>query len=151
MFENIKIGQKLWSFELGDCKLVKIKDEQLIMDGGFKRCIYDKNGCLINTWGNNIHQTLFWSKPIFKIPEEPINYEEMFKKLKIKEFKSGEHNYYLSWNYINNCLCIKSNKEMQSLSEVYFEIKELEILTDNLYSKNVDKTQLFEAFNKVFR
>lgn len=71
-FSKCKIGDKLWSIQLGDCKIVHRdlpnQTYPISVEGNSRGCMYTKDGKFELT---DKHQSLFFSNPNIIAPPEP--------------------------------------------------------------------------------
>lgn len=68
-------GDKMWSFELGDCAVIYRGDDLIVCEGvdNPKHCGYRENGCRHATavFPGSEFPTLFWSKPMVSGGKNP--------------------------------------------------------------------------------
>lgn len=68
-FSKCKVGQELWSIEVGDCKFEKITNEGIFVSNNDNVIFqYNFNGTYLN-WAKN--QSLYFSNPNIIAPEKP--------------------------------------------------------------------------------
>lgn len=70
-FEDVRIGDKLWSIQLGDCEVIQISHSftyPIMVKSVYTEAIqeYTFDGCKTQT---DIHQSLFWSNPNFLLSQ----------------------------------------------------------------------------------
>lgn len=154
-FNDIKVGDRIWTFELGEKQVNKVKDDFFVIETSGYNWVYDKNGVLLYVSDNlNVSscysersQTAFWSKPMFELP---ISLEQELKKLVVKKFIPDEDNatIYISWN--NNTIHYTIDNDLEIMGAIYFYREEVEKLIDICKKNRVGALQFNKAFNKVF-
>lgn len=147
MFENAKVGDRVWDFVLGW--------------GTIEKMDYDNDPCIVAVKFDNAHfntymldgrtsddlmPTLFWNKIKFEIPEKPFQLKEfVYKNLKPKEFKYGCNNFYFKYSWVFHRLeCCNTMQE--EFGCLYFE--EIDSFTLNVLN---EKFVLMEKLSKTFK
>ena len=71
-FSGVKVGDKLWSVQLGECEVSLVDDDNTFYcenadDGSW----FNLNGKCISNDDHGHHQSLFWSRPEIIAPPRP--------------------------------------------------------------------------------
>lgn len=137
MFRNVKIGDKVWDFIFGEGVITEISDcEQYPLVVTFKddvRSTFSYDG----KFHLDYNQTLFWDRFEFTPPAKPFDLVDYLNKNLIKkEFKKGEDNFYLYYDYNCNVWDISKSIRFEEMT-VYFDCINIE---DRIIFNQVAKT-----------
>lgn len=151
MFRNAKVNDRAWDMLRGWGTITHIAPNEkcpihFVADvDSFSTFTFEgkRNSCDKNP-------TLFWKEIKFKIPKKPFDLENELRKLKIKEFKEFEENYYLIWDFNDNRLDYACAIDFCSPFIKFFTIESIEELFDNLETGNVSKEKFIEVYKRVF-
>ncbi len=93
-FSGVRVGDKLWSIQLGDCEVIKIYENsdlslyslglESLADNGENEYYHVSGLC----WDRDLHQSLFWSNPNIISPEKPVE-SDNFENLSISEMREA--------------------------------------------------------------
>lgn len=153
MFENAKVGDRVWSFteHWGTVDEIKFDEKYYLLikfdNGRVDSYTFDGRSRLSDTF-----PTLFWDEIKFEIPEKPFSVEAELRKLKVKEFSRYECNYYLCWdNYYNKINYLSIRWSEIPATVYYFDYCDNLInVIKNINKHKITKEQFFEAYKNVF-
>lgn len=149
-FSNVKVGDKLWSIQLGDCKVVGISESTI--DCGNDKNIEETYMFDGKYFGSDSYPSLYWSNPNI-VDESPFNLKEYLgEKLKPKKFRVYECNYYieflgddreyLSYDFYNE-------RTRYSLGTLYFYEDNIKEVVETLNSRKIELSELIEVMNEL--
>ena len=155
MFRNVKIGDKVWDFVFGEGVVTGISDcKPYPLTVDFK----DGVGTTFSYDGKfhlNCNQTLFWDKFEFTPPAKPFDLVDYLNKnLITKEFKKGEDNFYLYYDYNCNVWDISKSIRFEEIT-VYFDCINIEDriifnqVAKTLTDKKITPKQLKQAYKEL--
>lgn len=152
MFEDAKIGDRVWDFTFGwgtiydiildDYYPIKVE----FRDGKIRSYTFD--GFLTSEHITN--PTLFWDMIQYKVPEKPFNLESELRQLKITEFKHKGNNHFLAWSNEFKCICYHYFNSMEMPFTTYFTKESIENFLKNIKDKKITKQEFFKAYKNVF-
>lgn len=152
MFEDAKVGDRVWDFIFGWGTIYDIiLDDYYPIKVEFEKDIirsYTLDGALFK--GSKENPSLFWDEIKFEIPKRPFNLEDfIYKKLKLKKFIPHESNYFLFWDNNSQKISYDINREWEYL-QPYFEKENIKFVIKTLNEKGIMKEQFFTAYKNVF-
>ena len=151
MFSKAKVGDRVWDFIEHWGTIIRIHDKSdfplIIKFDNKEERIYKING---QAYGENMTIRLFWDEIKYEIPKKPFDLEEEFKKLRIKEFVTGEANYFLIWDSVFEIIDYDAVGNNEQPNVVYFTKESIDIFLNNIKDKKITKEEFFEAYKNVF-
>lgn len=148
-FSNVKVGDELWSIQLGDCKVTSVTKNTIECCNGESNLLYTFDG---KYFGSDSYPSLYWSNPNI-VDESPFNLKEYLgEKLKPKKFRVYECNYYieflgddreyLSYDFYNE-------RTRYSLGTLYFYEDNIKEVVETLNSRNIELSELMDVMNEL--
>lgn len=151
MFKNAKIGDRVWHICKGWAVIYFINKSSILPikvefnDGTTKSFTVDGK-----EYNSDINPTLFWDEIKYSIPEKPFKLSDELKKLEIKEFRRGYHNYYISYDLKYNEVTFQYNKKLKIPNVLYFSIQSIEKFIESIDNIKISKEEFYKAYNDVF-
>ena len=95
-FSGVKVGDKLWSFELGECEVIELLETKFKAISPLKEWnYYCFNGKSLYRNGFQT-QTLFYSKPEFEPPPKPKRMVKKSREVYMNIYEDGSGDFYPS-------------------------------------------------------
>ena len=153
--DELKFGDELWAFELGDCKVTQIdlnrkrfKAESIKTGSSI---IYSYDGQKCNPLNDEMEkeQSVFWAKPKFEIPKKPFELKKAIKEMKRIDNKTNEK-YFLAWDNKKNQIMMVANIDVEIPNTIYFDYKSIGDLLEKTQGKEITKEQFFKVMKELY-
>ncbi len=103
MFRESKVGDRVWDFEKGWGRIIKIDTNSIHpLAVKFNECditLYTFDG---KSFVTNINPSLFWDEIKYEIPKKPFDLKVEFEKLEVVDFKEAIYNHYICYELHDN-------------------------------------------------
>lgn len=146
-FSNAKVGDKLWSIQLGDCEVTRISVALIECGNGNDVSTYTLEG---KYFGSDLYPSLYWSNPNI-VDESPFNLKEYLgNKLQPKKFRIGECNFcitYLKDNLNPYDYYVERNECL--LGTLYFHEENIREVVETLNSRKIELSELIDTMNEL--